>query len=174
MTSPNRIQIAATTRIVTIIHYRNSAGRGASHRLVDTSTGVNGRPRRPWRRWGRRRFVWRVAVLLRRVAVRGEKEFAAAVCAHAVRGGGGGGGGGGLHRYSHRAAQLEEKQNKREHREAECECGRHSYLREVLGRERGSSVLPRSCWTTSASFVPRSLSAARSLFGPIKFSVFLA
>ena len=74
---------------------------------------------------------------------RGE-EFAAAVCARTVRGGGGGGGGG-LHRYSHRAAQLEEEQNTRDHRASGCECGRHSYLREVLGRERGSSVMPRSC-----------------------------
>ena len=39
---------------------------------------------------------------------------------------------------SNRAAQLEEEQNKREHRAARCECGRHSYLREVLGRKRGS------------------------------------
>ena len=39
-------------------------------------------------------------------------------------------------------AQLEEEeQNKREHRAARCECGRHSYLREVLGRKRGSSFL---------------------------------
>jgi hypothetical protein len=69
------------------------------------------------------------------------EELAAAASAHALRdGGGGGGGGGGLHRYSHRAAQLEEEQNEREHRVARCECGRHSYLREVLGRKRGSSV----------------------------------
>jgi hypothetical protein len=63
-----------------------------------------------------------------------------------VRGAGrfgvGGSGGGGVHRYSHRAAQLEEEQNKSEHRAARCVCGRHSYLHEVLlGRKRGSSVL---------------------------------
>jgi hypothetical protein len=95
--------------------------------------------------------VRRVAV--RRVAVHGRMrmvvvpgaavEFAAARCAHAVRGAGrfgvGGSGLGGLHRYSHRAAQLEEEQNKSEHRAARCVCGRHSYLREVLlGRKRGS------------------------------------
>jgi hypothetical protein len=92
--------------------------------------------------------VRRVAV--RRVAVHGRMrmvvvpgaavEFAAARCAHAVRGAGrfgvGGSGLGGLHRYSHRAAQLEEEQNKSEHRAARCVCayvcGRHSYLREVL------------------------------------------
>ena len=84
-------------------------------------------------------------VLVRNVAVDAE-ELAAAACAHVMRGGGGGGGGGGgLHRYSHRAAQLEEEQNKSERRVARCDCGRHSYLREVLGRERGSSVMPRSC-----------------------------
>jgi hypothetical protein len=99
----------------------------------------------------RRVAVRRVAV--RRVAVHGRMwmvvvpgaavEFAAARCAHAVRGAGrfgvGGSGLGGLHRYSHRAAQLEEEQNKSEHRAARCVCGRHSYLREVLlGRKRGS------------------------------------
>ena len=83
-------------------------------------------------------------VLVRNVAVDAE-ELAAAACAHVMRGGGGGGGGGGgLHRYSHRAAQLEEEQNKSEHRAARCVCGRHSYLREVLGRKRGSSVLTTS------------------------------
>jgi hypothetical protein len=69
------------------------------------------------------------------------EELAAAASAHALRdGGGGGGGGGGLHRYSHRAAQLEEEQNEREHRAARWERGRHSYLREALGRKRGSSA----------------------------------
>jgi len=63
-----------------------------------------------------------------------------------VRGAGrfgvGGSSGGGVHRYSHRAVQLEEEQNKSEHRAARCVCGRHSYLHEVLlGRKRGSSVL---------------------------------
>ena len=54
----------------------------------------------------------------------------------------GGSSGGGVHRYSHRAVQLEEEQNKSEHRAARCVCGRHSYLHEVLlGRKRGSSVL---------------------------------
>ena len=44
------------------------------------------------------------------------------------------------------SAQLEEEeQNKREHRAARCECGRHSYLREVLGRKRGSIVLDVCC-----------------------------
>jgi hypothetical protein len=83
-------------------------------------------------------------VAVRIVAVEA-KEVAAAACAHALRGGGGGGGGGGgLLRCSHRSAQLEEEEeNKREHRAARCECGRHSYLREVLGRKRG-----RSCWTS--------------------------
>ena len=93
---------------------------------------------------------------MRRVAVHGRMrmvvvpgaavEFAAARCAHAVRGAGrfgvGGSSGGGVHRYSHRAVQLEEEQNKSEHRAARCVCGRHSYLHEVLlGRKRGSSVL---------------------------------
>ena len=68
---------------------------------------------------------------VRMVAV--EKELAAAACAPAVRGTGGavgvgvsvGGSDGGLHEQrcaemSHRAAQLEEEQNKDEHRVAGC------------------------------------------------------
>ena len=75
----------------------------------------------------------------------GAKEDAAAACAHALRGGGGGGGGGGgLHRYSHRAAQLEVEQNKREHRAAGCECGRHSYLSGARLERDASLVLATS------------------------------
>ena len=79
------------------------------------------------------------------------KEELAAACAHALRGGGGGGGGGGsLHRYFHRAAQLEEEQKEREHRAAVFECGRHSYVREVLGPgarlERDASLVLATRW----------------------------
>ena len=75
-------------------------------------------------------------MVVRTVAVEA-KELAAAGCAHALRGGGGGGGVGGLHRYSHRAAQLEEEQDKREKRAARCECGRHCIsARGVRSRKR--------------------------------------
>ena len=70
-----------------------------------------------------------------------------------------GSGGGGVHRYSHRAAQLEEEQLKSEHRAARCVCGRHSYLREVLGRKRGSSVL--TTWGSESEFVVCAFCLAR-------------
>ena len=89
--------------------------------------------------------VRRVAV--RRVAVHGRMrmvvvpgaavEFAAARCAHAVRGAGrfgvGGSGLGGLHRYSHRAAQLEEEQNKREQHRCSAERARAQIAPLALG-----------------------------------------
>ena len=134
--------------------------------------------------------TWKVAVrivrmvvvrIVRMVVVRSVAvpvEFAAARCAHAVRGAGGtfgvgGSGGGGLHSYSYSAAQLEEEQNKSEHRAARCVCGRHSYLRELLlGRKRGSSVLTTSDGTVvselrfSGGFPIAALSvfAARTVF----------
>ena len=104
--TPDRYDIAATNiffpKRCSIISHIDSAGRGTSHRLVDTITGVDGHPR-----WGR----WRIV----------EEELAAAGCAHAVRaaggafgGGGGGSGGGGLlcgAEMSHRAAQPEYDQH---------------------------------------------------------------
>ena len=62
-----------------------------------------------------------------------EEEPAVVRCAHTVRGAGGAFGVGvggsrgllGCAELSHRAAQLEEEQNTRDHREAGCECGRH-------------------------------------------------
>jgi hypothetical protein len=98
------------------------------------------------------------------------KEELAAACAHALRGGGGGGGGGGsLHRYFHRAAQLEEEQNEREHRAAVFECGRHSYVREVLGPgarlERDASLVLATRWlarSPSAGHVSARLKPANS------------
>jgi len=96
----------------------------------------------------------------------GAKEDAAAACAHALRGGGGGGGGGGgLHRYSHRAAQLEVEQNKREHRAAGCECGRHSYLSGARLERDASLVLATSAEVVQAgSLYIRGSLAFRSAF----------
>ena len=83
------------------------------------------------RRWWRRMVAVRRRVPVRNVAVP-EEELAAAGCAHAVCGAGGavgvGVGGsysGSLHEQdcaelSHRAAQLEEEQNKCEPRVARC------------------------------------------------------
>jgi hypothetical protein len=94
-----------------------------------------------------RRWRWRVVV--RRVGVRRvrmvavEEELAAAGCAHAVRGavgvGGAFGGGGSLHEQgcaekSHRAAQLEEEQNKCEHRVAGSTGDSDCTLTESPGR----------------------------------------
>ena len=84
-----------------------------------------------------------------RVAVPEEEELAAAGCAHAVRGAGGAGGAVGvgiggsysrsLHEQgcaelSHRAAQLEEEQNKCEHRVAGCTGDSDRTLTESPGR----------------------------------------
>ena len=84
---------------------------------------------------------WIVAV--RRVAVPEQEELAAAWCAHAVRGavgvGVGGSDNGSLHEQgcaelSHRAAQLEEEQNKCEQIVAGCTGDSDRTLTESPGR----------------------------------------
>ena len=118
-------------------------------------------------------------MVVRTVVVRTAKELAAAGCAHALRGGGGGGGVGGLHRYSHRAAQLEEEQDKREKRAARCECGRHCIsARGVRSRKRAcrptirvgaeeSDALSLARWALPSSLAFR----ARHARFPHKFQI---